>query len=98
MSKQQDASLPHLPWRALMDEQPRHYQHLLALLWLPAALVLVVPVVILLGMSLYVRATVTALASLVGAVPRLADPSREKENAFLPPPTEKKASCNRSLH
>jgi hypothetical protein len=48
-----------------MDEQPRRYRHLLALLWFPLALLLVIPAVLLLGLSLYVRAVAIALANLI---------------------------------
>ena len=48
-----------------MDENSRHYRNWLALLWLPLALLIMVPVVILLGLSFYVRAAVTSLAMLI---------------------------------
>jgi hypothetical protein len=47
-----------------MDEQPRRHRYLVALVWFPLALVIGVPVVILLGLSFYVRAAATALAAL----------------------------------
>jgi hypothetical protein len=48
-----------------VDEQPRRYRNMLALLWLPLALVILVPAVILLGLSYYVRAVVVVLGGLV---------------------------------
>jgi hypothetical protein len=48
-----------------MDEQPRRYRNLLALLWLPLALAIVVPAVVLLGLSFYVRTAAMALAGLI---------------------------------
>ena len=48
-----------------MEERPKRYRYLLALLWLPLALVLVVPAVVLLAVAFYVRAAVAAVASLV---------------------------------
>ena len=48
-----------------MDEQPRRSRFLPALLWLPLALILVVPAVVLLAIAFYVRAAVSGVASLV---------------------------------
>jgi hypothetical protein len=45
-----------------MDEQPRQY--LLALVWLPVAILMVVPIVILLGVSVYLRAAAIGLFGL----------------------------------
>ena len=48
-----------------MEERPKRYRYLLALLWLPLALVLVVPAVVLLAVAFYARAALTAVVSLV---------------------------------
>jgi hypothetical protein len=47
-----------------MDERPPLYRRLLVLLWLPLALALVLPAVLLLGVAYYLRAAVMALTSL----------------------------------
>ena len=48
-----------------MDEKPQRFRRLLALVWLPLALLIVVPVVVLLGLSYYVRAIVLGVFGLV---------------------------------
>jgi len=47
-----------------MDERPRRLSNLLALLWLPLALAILAPVLVVLALSFYLRAAASGLASL----------------------------------
>jgi hypothetical protein len=60
-----DATIPLPQWTALMDEQPRPYRNLLALLLLPLAIVVMVPAVVVLGVAFYGRAAFLAGVSLI---------------------------------
>jgi len=48
-----------------MDGQSPRYRHWLSLVVLPLALVIMVPVVVVLGLSFYVRAAVIGLVTLI---------------------------------
>ncbi len=58
-----------------MDEQPKRFRQILAWLWLPPALLLMVPVVALFAIALYLRAAAIGLAMLVRAALKYRTPS-----------------------
>ena len=58
-----------------MDRQRPRYRILLALLWLPLAFAILIPAIILLGLSFYIRAVMAGLAALGRSLLRVKRPS-----------------------
>jgi hypothetical protein len=48
-----------------MDEQPKRFRQFLVWLWLPPALIVIVPVVVLFAIALYLRAAAIGFAMLL---------------------------------
>lgn len=51
-----------------MDERGRTWSSLLAIVWLPLAVVLFLPAILLLGLTYYVRALAVAVAGLIASL------------------------------
>jgi hypothetical protein len=77
-----------------MDERPKNIWRWFALAWLPLALILLVPVVIVLGVSFYVRAAAVGIygliRSLLGFKPALPVAATQPPHLFEIPAAEKK--------
>ena len=68
-----------------MEEQPNIYRKVRRILWIPLALLLLLPAIVLLAVWYYVRATVSALISLVRYLLGYKTPVAPTESPTQPP-------------